>query len=228
MFRALGILAVTCFLAACSDTSSSLTSTAVPTLLTIDPLKFQGPVRCGPTELQTYVVTVTDVTKEDDAGLIRGLVPVSDPATCPNPTSFGSPPIAVGHQYVAEIDGYDRPSCDLVRQVFPDGCVQAEAAGSRKLIDHATGTPIPPRFRWQCGEPNTDVDATPPNKLLSPTMALYATEVFVQGCEAETAVPATSEAGTSSEADAAAEANDDASGTDDSTSQPPDAAGEGG
>src|SRR5438045_4123286 len=90
MLRATGVLLVSCFLAGCSETSSVLTTTAVPTLLTADPQKFRGGVQCGAPELQAYVVAVTDVSPLPTEQL--GLVPVSTPSACPNPTSFGSPP----------------------------------------------------------------------------------------------------------------------------------------
>jgi hypothetical protein len=196
MLRAVGVLTVSCLLAVswivpgCADTSSDLTVISVPTLLTADPRFFLGGVRCGAPELQSYVVAVTDVTT------IPTPLAVSSPATCPNPTSFGSPPVNVGNLYTAQIDGYDRPVCDLPNMVFPPGCIRPSAAGARDQIDNATGAVVPPRFRWQCGVPQSapvdaSADISSGSALRAPARVLYSTEVFLQGCEPLSVVPST-------------------------------------
>jgi hypothetical protein len=195
MLRAVGVptvscfLAVSCIVAGCADTSSDLTVISVPTLLTADPRIFLGGVRCGAPELQSYVVAVTDVTDTPTP------LAVSTPTTCPNPTSFGSPPVTVGRLYTAQIDGYDRPVCDLTNMVFPAGCIRP-AANQRDQIDNATGAVVTPRYRWQCGQPQSSpvdasTDGSSGSALRAPARVLYSTEVFLQGCEPITVVPST-------------------------------------
>jgi hypothetical protein len=257
MLRAIGVPAISGFLAAsclvvgCTDTSSSLTVVAVPTLLTVDPRLFLGGVRCGAPDLVSYVSAVIDVTMISSPIVAASTPPtaVSTPTTCPTPTSFGSPPVVVGDLYIAQVDGYDRPACDVA------GCIKPSAPGSRQMVDSATGAPVAPRFRWQCGEPsNTPADASGDGSsgsaLRAPVRALYSTEVFFQGCEPLTEVPSAdasapdacgpagcdgsadasaSDGGVSGEASTSAEGGD-ASDQDggETTPEPPDASDSGG
>jgi hypothetical protein len=227
MLRALGVFVVSCFLAGCTDDSSLLTVTAIPTLLTVDPLRFRGNVRCGAPELQSYVVALSRVSPPET------LVAVSVPAACTTPTSFGSPPVEIGAFYTAVIDGYDR--ADLT-----------PAAPSSREMHDPEGNIIRPRWTTTCGLASSSddgsagnldasvTDASPPtptadNRLITPTQALLSTEVFLHGCLPLRAAPqvdaSTPDDAAGGELDAADEAEDEASdgGAGDASLQPTDA-----
>ncbi len=95
-------------LAACTGTSSSAVSS--PTLITARPHLFLGSVPCSPGgglgQLQSYVVTLTDVTPDPT---VTTAPVASRPTSCATSVSFASPPLTLDHLFVGRIDGYDVP-----------------------------------------------------------------------------------------------------------------------
>jgi hypothetical protein len=132
----------------CSQTGTS--TTLIPaTALMVDPSQFLGKIRCGsgPSAMQTYVATVVDVsgfvhsvsipaTTRLEGGFETLPLPSSGPTSCFQSVLFER--IAIGRQYAAEIDGYDRSD------------LQAIAPGSRVMVDPATKAYVPPRWRTTC------------------------------------------------------------------------------
>src|SRR5262249_6944883 len=103
--------ALLAFAASACLSSSSVLSTAISvSLVTVDPLAFEGAAVCG-VDCFSYRVTLIDVSRgvaTADAG-----VPVTTTALvpCTQPVSFGATlptPIVVGHFYMATIEGFDR------------------------------------------------------------------------------------------------------------------------
>jgi hypothetical protein len=154
---------------ACVDDSSTVTAIYAPTLLTADPSTFLGNVRCG-SELRQYVVTLFSVENGSSGSL--GSAPPTD---CSTPTTFGTPKIAAGGAYIAEIDGYDQV-------VVPEGGMDSS---SRVMNDPTTMAHVAPRFTTSCGVATPLVDGAVPadaNPLRYPTITLPNVEVTFRGC----------------------------------------------
>ncbi|HEX7668965.1 MAG TPA: hypothetical protein VF395_05260 [Polyangiaceae bacterium] len=144
------VLPVALFVGAggCSQTGTS--TTLIPeTALMVDPSQFLGKVTCGsgPDAMHSFVATVVDVsgfqhsisiptTTRLEGGLATLALPSSGPTSCFQSVLFER--IVVGRQYAAEIDGYDRSD------------IEAIAPGSRVMVDRATRTYVPPRWRTAC------------------------------------------------------------------------------
>jgi hypothetical protein len=163
-------LACACLASACVDDSSTITAVYSPTLLTADPSTFLGTIRCG-SELRQYVVTLFDVSTGTAMNL--GSAPPTD---CTKPTTFGSPKIASGYAYTAEIDGYDV-------DVVPVGGADS---GSRTMTDATTMMLVLPRWTTSCGQVSFDVDGQTPtdafNPIRYPTITRPNIEVIFHGC----------------------------------------------
>jgi hypothetical protein len=174
-------------------------------------MMFIGSVRCG-SELHKYVVTLFDVST--GAAMEVGSGPPTD---CTLPTTFGTPKIASGRFYIAEIAGYDRDD------IAPK---DSTIAGSREMID-PTGAPVAPRWTTTCGELRTPSDDgtvpdAPLNPLRYPTEPLDNIEVSFHGClplRAEAADAGTVDADDASTTDGPADAT-----TPDTTEEPPEEA----
>ena len=178
-FAIFSVLAAGCLVAGCFDESSTLTSVDLPTLLTVDPRFFRGGLLCGAPGLESYVVTLTDVTTSRHIDLAP-----SGLAGCTQIVSFSSkgaaPAVEPGHYYIARIDGYDR--ADLHQLPAPSA-----------VVDPAE-MPVAPRWSTTCGEatPESSVagDASLPridgaaagNPLRLPTLVQTNLEAFLLGC----------------------------------------------
>ncbi|HMJ51034.1 MAG TPA: hypothetical protein VK540_03140 [Polyangiaceae bacterium] len=175
--------------AGCFDTSSTLTTVDYPTRLTFDPLTFRGSLPCGAPGLARYLVTVMDVSSEDNRGARS-----SGPVACQNHLSFGDSFVTNIHLYTARIYGYDR-------EVIIDSAGEVEDAGRPRTIDPTSGEEILPKWTTTCGEvpppapdPDAEADASedsrpPYNPLRYPTMAYGKVEVIMQGCLPLAATP---------------------------------------
>jgi hypothetical protein len=183
-----------CFL----STDSTNTTTTSPTLLTVDPLEFRGPVRCTEGELRLYSVTLTDVTPP----LLGFEPPVPFPARsglvpCNEPVLFAGGrhlidagrPLEIGHYYVAAIDGYDTDDIELVE-------ADSGAPAARRI---STKEPLLPRWTTTCGEPiaSSTADSGQPdssdaaadagstahqNPYRRPTLIVDSVQTRLQGC----------------------------------------------
>jgi hypothetical protein len=169
-------------LAGCFDTSSTLTTVDYPTRLTFDPLTFRGSLPCGAPGLARYVVTLIDVSSQDNKGARS-----SGPVACQNHLSFGDSFVTSTHFYTARIYGYDR-------DVIIDVASEDEDAGRPRALDPTSGEEILPKWTTTCGEvpppappPDAEADAggdgrPPYNQLRYPTQAFGKVEVIMQGC----------------------------------------------
>jgi hypothetical protein len=175
--------------AGCFDTSSTLTTVDYPMRLTFDPLTFRGSLPCGAPGLARYVVTLIDVSKDDNKGLRS-----SGPVACQNHLSFGDSFVTSTHFYTARIYGYDR-------DVIIDSATELEDAGRPRTLDPTSGEEILPKWTTTCGEvpplapdPDAEADASedsrpPYNPLRYPTQAFGKVEVIMQGCLPLAATP---------------------------------------
>jgi hypothetical protein len=111
------------------------------TAISLQPAQFLGDVPCldAPGALRRYVATLIDVSHYGEAGPPPGdfVIPSVGPVPCHQGVEFHR--IEEGHQYVAEIEGYDRK--DIV----------ALQVGSRIMVDSATGAVVSPRWTASCG-----------------------------------------------------------------------------
>jgi hypothetical protein len=208
--------AVTVLSAGCFDTSSNITTADYPTRLTVDPVMFRGPLKCGAPGLEHYVVALYNVTSGQDPNL---RVTSSGPIACQNVVSFGEPILKSNNFYKATIDGYDR----LVR---PDPDSESEGAVRPKMVDVSSGEEVLPAWTTTCGEvppPRPAADAEvdvledgPPayNQLRYPTLVLGKTEVILHGCRPLAALPerdASTDDGSSGDSDGSVDASTEAS-----------------
>ncbi len=137
-------LALTTLLAfgasACSDEPQLVIVVEHPTLVEVTPHEFLGDVPCLEAQgaMQRYVATVFDVTADADAGTAENFaLPSSGPTSCTQPVAFGF--VVGGHRYAAEIDGYAQSDLEPL------------AAGSRVMVDSASGATVVPRWTTSCG-----------------------------------------------------------------------------
>ncbi|HQB43062.1 MAG TPA: hypothetical protein PLV85_05625 [Polyangiaceae bacterium] len=162
--RRLSILTAAVWLAtapACSS-SSGHSEEPSPTLVTVSPYTFGQGVVCGdfPGAWKSYVATLTDVTDPSRPFILAS----SHPVPCSMPVSFSW--VVPGHEYVAEIDGYEQR--DLVS-------FGGESSGSRHVIDPATGLEMSPRWQTTCGKTTEHAEA-------ETTMAYLQRNVVVGDC----------------------------------------------
>jgi hypothetical protein len=167
-FAVAPLLAFSCLWAGCFDNSSSVVGVPTRSLLTVDPDVFLGSVRCSPTELRKYVVTLKTVSIATDPEHS------SLPTDCTNRVSFAAPPLLRDVDYAAFIDGYDRD--DIVPEI------DNQATGDRNVKDPATNERVLPRWTTECGEPNDAGPVPDGSPALSRTRLFGATEVFLHGC----------------------------------------------
>jgi hypothetical protein len=183
-----------CFL----STDTTNTTTTSPTLLTVDPSSFLGPVRCAEGELRLYSVTLTDVTPPLPGfeppipfPVTSGLVPCNEPVMFAGGRQLidAGRPLEIGHYYVARIDGYDTDDIELV-------VLDAGVTTARRI---STKEPVLPRWTTTCGEPlsvaaddagqdaqrHADVDGgsiSSPNPFRRPTLIVDSIGIRLQGC----------------------------------------------
>jgi hypothetical protein len=156
----------------CSSTPTS-TGITKPTLVAVDPADFAGDVPCTDAAgaMRGYVVTLFDLGAIDEptdplplaSSVVRGDDGRFRATGCERTAAFAF--VIAGHRYDAEVDAYDRT--DLV----------AVGAGSRHLVDAATGEYVPPRWTTTCGRKTDGSPAEGPV-----TAELYLTR-FVRGCK---------------------------------------------
>jgi hypothetical protein len=124
-----------------SEADSDSTATVATTAISVSPSLFLGDVPCSSQggALQSYVVTVTDLTHPESPVTL----PSSPPTACSRDTSFRY--ITPGRKYIAEIDGYDVPADALA----PLG---GAGSGGRHMLLKGAGTAVAPRFTTSCAE----------------------------------------------------------------------------
>jgi hypothetical protein len=133
--RLLGVVGLT--LSACDALDgTSILSDPVPTAITFDSAALGGAVACAPGALQSYVVTLLDVT--DPAAPTA--VASSPPVSCAADYEFRSG-IEGTRLYRVDVDGYEAAPGDLSPVV----------AGGREVAD-ASGDVVLPRYTTACGE----------------------------------------------------------------------------
>lgn len=173
----------------CACTGSSSSTVAAPTLITAHPEVFTGDVRCRTGQLTAYVVSLQD-TLSDAAPFTL----VSLPTSCTTSVSFASPPLIIGHEYTATIEGYDIPldqiSIAVNDNVYPSTGrgygitgtdLAAATAGARELIQSGTGTTVIPRWATTCGRLPSGTDGGA-HALLTPTPVIQYLDSELLGC----------------------------------------------
>lgn len=151
---AVGLAAI--MTAGCTDSSSATPEASVPvTAMAMEPINFLGDVPCSSKagSLQSYVVTLTDVTDST--------TPVTLPSSPPTPCSRGIRfrYILDQHRYTAEVDGYDVPADELIPSGTPapaEGQPTSEeglpGSGSRHMLLRSTKALLEPRWTTSCSE----------------------------------------------------------------------------
>ncbi len=136
---------VLCFaLPGCFDSDDGSTSTLGATVVALRPADFLGSMPCaaGPGTVESYVATFTDVTGRGDPDAAAPFeLPSSGVTSCHQ--AVGSAFAVAGHQYVARISAYDRPS-DQLQPLTP---------GSPILVSKIDGSVVQPRWTSECNEP---------------------------------------------------------------------------
>jgi hypothetical protein len=130
----------------CVSAPESATSTE-PTLVAVSPGDFLGDVPCAnaPGAMRTYVATVTDVTPgvtADGSAVSEFALPSSGPVSCLKDVGFGGGFVIPGHEYVADVEAYDRTGLEQLG---------GTGSGSPMLVDKKTGAFVPPRWTTSCG-----------------------------------------------------------------------------
>lgn len=143
------------------DITSDVSTSAPVTSVSIDPRAFLGDVPCSskPGALQSYVVTLVDVTEEARPVTLAS----SDPIPCSRGARFRF--VLSTNKYIAEVDGYDVPADALVpsgtpppaegQTADPDAQQGLAGSGSRHMLLKATKAPIAPRWTTSCDEITT-------------------------------------------------------------------------
>ncbi|MEB2314362.1 MAG: hypothetical protein OZ921_19555 [Sorangiineae bacterium] len=129
-------------LAGCFDVGSTGGSSAIATLVAVDPADFLGAVPCAdaPGAMRRYVATIVDVTPGlDEAGAAEFALPSTGPVSCFQQAAQGGAFVVPGHWYVADVQGYDRT------ELVPLG------PGSPVMLDPETREVVPPRWATSCG-----------------------------------------------------------------------------
>jgi hypothetical protein len=189
----LALCLVPCF-AACSSTTTA-TTIVRPTLIAVAPADFLGSVPCSdePGGMQSYVATLYDITPTAEAGPGNLELPSSPPTPCSLTVTFSW--LYLGHQYAAQIDGYDRS--DLHPIAGADG---GAADGARTMVD-PNGAIVPPHWTTNCGysddpvvgfsadggivdagQPSNPIDTVDSGILPSGAIAVSTVTTFVQNC----------------------------------------------
>lgn len=142
--------------AGCAGATPTATPTS-PTLVAVSPDDFLGNVPCAdaPGAMRIYVATVYDVTPglgPDGSASSGFALPSSGPVSCLQEVGFGGGFVIAGHQYVADIAGYDRT--DL-------RALGGASSGSPILVDTQTGAYVPPRWTTSCGRGSTPGEGVP-------------------------------------------------------------------
>ncbi len=161
--------------AGCGDSSGPRRLQPPPTLLLVDPTDFLGAVACldQPGAMQRYVATLTDVTENllGDAGLPSGFsLPSSGPVPCGRAVTFGF--VVPGHEYTAEVAGYDRSD------LSPLG---GSSSGSPVMVD-ADGDVVTPRWTTTCGRVPDEPGTEPTTGRFEPAVSHLQRTIPVRGC----------------------------------------------
>jgi hypothetical protein len=168
-------LAVAC--TSSDDTSTNtIESLPLPTSVAVDPAFFLGGVACSdqPGAMRSYVATLTDLGSIGDLGDPNQprptpfVLPSSPAVPCSQRTTFRY--VTVDHVYVAEVDGYDVPSGDLVP-------VAGIASGGRAMQTR-DGMRVEPRWSTACGYGDLGDEGG-----LARLAATYDAEVTIGGCD---------------------------------------------
>ena len=152
MLVSLGVSAL-----ACSSSTAATTAVVRPELVQVSPDDFLGAQVCGTGggQVQSYVATLFDVTPSSSGVVPKpGFQLPSSPAIdCTLPVTFAN--VFLDHVYLAEIDGYNRPTSDLI----------ATAPGARIQLGNNKSDPdyrkrVPPSWTAVGGGPTaTDIRA---------------------------------------------------------------------
>ena len=137
LFLLLSVLGV----GACSNSETTATGVTPLTAILVDPAQFMGGVRCStePGDMLLYVATLQDRSPHGDLGIGSATLtlPSSAPASCHVPVLFEG--VLVGHEYQANVDGYDRDD------------IAPLAKGSSTMVVSSTGEYVSPRWTTTCG-----------------------------------------------------------------------------
>lgn len=130
----------------CVSAAQSATSTE-PTLVAVSPDDFLGQVPCAdaPGAMRTYAATLWDVTPGllgDGSAVHEFALPSSGPVSCLQNVAFGGGFVIPGHEYVADIQAYDRTGLEQLG---------GASSGSPMLVDSKTGAFVAPRWTTSCG-----------------------------------------------------------------------------
>jgi hypothetical protein len=160
----------TLLLGGCGNESSS-TTTEQDTIIAISPDDFLGDVACAARAgaMRRYVATLVDVSDDlvDAGSKVKNFaLPSSEPVDCTHAVGFGR--VVTGHQYVADIDGYEQTG------------LEPAAPGSPVMLD-ADGRLVAPRWHTRCGQ----LGALGAEGPVSP---LTLRTVYIPGCEPLVAV----------------------------------------
>jgi hypothetical protein len=132
-----------CLLVGACGSTSTTGAPLLPTLVVVRPERFLGQVPCLDTEgaAKLYVATLADFTPNlfgrPEATATSFTLASSPPTSCHLPVGFGF--VTAGHQYVADIQVYDRS--DLV----------PAATGGAVMLD-PEGNYLAPRWTTTCGQ----------------------------------------------------------------------------
>lgn len=195
--------ALSAILAATGCTSTSAdTSTVLYSSIYVDPSSLRGDLVCGTSEgaMRSLVLTLIDVTGAgaDTDEKARYVLPSTPPTSCHQKPSYGA--VVPAHEYVGEVDIYDRPSC---RESPATGCIEPLAEGSRTMVDpqllpagsgDLSVAIIKPRWTTSCGDPTlraydagvpvTPLDDAGVPSSDAPTVGVYLAAVPMMGCKA--------------------------------------------
>jgi hypothetical protein len=142
---------ICCLLVACGSTSTA-TPPTLPTEVVVYPARFLGQVPCldTPGAAKRYVATLEDVTADlfgqAGAAATSFALPSSQPTSCNLPVAFGF--VTPGHEYVADIQVYDRAD---IEPAAPGGSVMVDQSPAHLYVA--------PRWTTSCGRP-ADQDRT--------------------------------------------------------------------
>ncbi len=137
------------FVSGCTEGSTGDVFQPSPTMVVANPAEFPGNVPCvdAPGAMRSYVVTLTDVTPEDDTDRPRDPPRTTDGAVpCEQAVGFGD--VEIHHLYAAEIFAFDR--ADLI----------PEEPSSPTLLDPETFEPVEPRWTTTCAAVRAEYQAT--------------------------------------------------------------------
>ncbi len=156
-----GLFLFNCSTSSGSSSSSEAKSYEQLATMTVDPSDWLGDVVCSEEEgaIHSYVVTLTDVTDENNSIVLASSPPIS----CTQQVHFQY--TISEHLYTAVIHGYDY----FADEILPVG---GQSSGSNHMVLVSDGTSVNSRWTTNCGiEPN------------SPTEVILYENTHLNGCE---------------------------------------------